>query len=237
MSSKTLEQYLIAAIDERDQIDHALRATFGSGGKVTFYVHPLNADGDTLDFVVRGNALALNLTSDSDVRDAVGVLMSTRIPILDQISELCWAIEKCGASPELTDAVTKASALRGPISELVKQALALGIDCGGMAAAESGEDEATGVAGCAGRAPTPIDDAIALGHCAANAADSLARLLGNMGTADATAQALGDLVQNLSRRAIAELGQIDVAGPVQITTIGDIVLHTTGAVDVKRHES
>lgn len=53
--------------------------------------------------------------------------LETRIPILDQIYDLCLAIEKCGASPELTDAVTKAGALREPISELVNQALALGI--------------------------------------------------------------------------------------------------------------
>lgn len=54
-------------------------------------------------------------------------LLETRIPILNQIYDLCLAIEKCGASPELTDAVTKAGALREPISELVNQVLALGI--------------------------------------------------------------------------------------------------------------
>lgn len=57
----------------------------------------------------------------------VNKFLDTRIPILDQIYDLCLAIEKCGASPELTDAVTKAGALREPISELVNQALALGI--------------------------------------------------------------------------------------------------------------
>jgi len=64
------------------------------------------------------------------IGQAVNKLLETRIPILDQLTELCWAIEKCGASPELTDAVTKASALREPISELVRQALALGIGAG-----------------------------------------------------------------------------------------------------------
>ncbi|WP_260524582.1 hypothetical protein [Pseudomonas aeruginosa] len=63
-------------------------------------------------------------------REAVDALLQVRVPILDQIAELCWAIEKCGASPELTDAVTKASALREPISELVRQALVLGIGDG-----------------------------------------------------------------------------------------------------------
>jgi hypothetical protein len=53
--------------------------------------------------------------------------LETRIPILDQIHDLCYAIEKCGASPQLTYAVIKAGALRESISELVNQALALGI--------------------------------------------------------------------------------------------------------------
>lgn len=57
----------------------------------------------------------------------VDKFLDTRIPILDQIYDLCLAIEKCGASPELTDAVTKAGALRKPISDLVNQAVALGI--------------------------------------------------------------------------------------------------------------
>ena len=127
--SNTLEQYLGAAIT-RGQIDHALRAHRAPCGKVTFYVRPLNGDGETLDFVVRGNGLALNLTSDSDVHRGIDGLLETRIPILDQITDLCHAIEKCGASPELTDAVTKASALRKPITQLVEQAISLGIENG-----------------------------------------------------------------------------------------------------------
>lgn len=62
-----------------------------------------------------------------ELSEKVNELLDTRIPILNQIYDLCLAIEKCGASPELTDAVTKAGALREPISELVNQALALGI--------------------------------------------------------------------------------------------------------------
>lgn len=70
-------------------------------------------------------------------------LLETRIPILNQIYDLCLAIEKCGASPELTDAVTKAGALREPISELVNQALALGIGEGivGVSISESPKAE------------------------------------------------------------------------------------------------
>ena len=62
-----------------------------------------------------------------ELSEKVNELLNTRIPILNQIYDLCLAIEKCGASPELTDAVTRAGALREPISELVNQALALGI--------------------------------------------------------------------------------------------------------------
>lgn len=135
MSSKTLEQYLNTAAGN-GHIDHALRAGAGPDGKVTFYIHPSGANGETIDFAVFGNDL-LTLPSDSDVQKAVDTLLATRIPILDQITELCWAIEKCGASPELTDAVTKASALRGPISDLVQQAIALGIDTGRMSVSTS----------------------------------------------------------------------------------------------------
>lgn len=129
--SNTLEQYLSAAI-ERGQIDHVLRAHRAPCGKVTFYVRPLNGDGETLvDFeLVRGNAMVLNQTNDSDVQNGVEAVLAARIPILDQISELCYAIEKCDASLELTDAVTKASALREPISKLVEQAIDLGVASG-----------------------------------------------------------------------------------------------------------
>lgn len=65
-----------------------------------------------------------------NLSNAVDKLLETRIPILEQITDLCHAIEKCGASPELTDAVTKAGALREPISELVRQAIDLGIGTG-----------------------------------------------------------------------------------------------------------
>lgn len=68
MNSKSLELYLIAALG-RGQIDHQLRAQRGQDGKVTFYIHPQNGDGETPSFVVRGNALALSVTSDSDVCD------------------------------------------------------------------------------------------------------------------------------------------------------------------------
>ena len=71
-----------------------------------------------------------NLKEQRELNSGIDKLLETRIPILDQIHELCLAIENCGASPELTDAVTKAGALRDPISKLVDQALKLGIGKG-----------------------------------------------------------------------------------------------------------
>ena len=81
-------------------------------------------------WLLEGYLLKENLhKQNSKVESQAGIeqLLNTRIPILDQIYDLCQAIEKCGASPELTDAVTKAGALRDPISTLVNQALKLGI--------------------------------------------------------------------------------------------------------------
>lgn len=40
-------------------------------------------------------------------------------PVLRQIYELCLAIEECGASPELTNAVTKCSAVMLEVERLV----------------------------------------------------------------------------------------------------------------------
>ncbi|TCC09587.1 hypothetical protein E0L21_10040 [Kosakonia quasisacchari] len=42
-------------------------------------------------------------------------------PLIKQAYEVCQAIEKCGASPELTDAVTKASALMQGIANVMDQ--------------------------------------------------------------------------------------------------------------------
>ena len=54
---KDLETYLRDTLTAAGCIDHALRASVDGEGRVTFYIHPLGADGDTLDFTVRGNTL------------------------------------------------------------------------------------------------------------------------------------------------------------------------------------
>jgi uncharacterized membrane protein YcaP (DUF421 family) len=41
----------------RNVIDHALRATIEADGTMSFYLHPANTDGDTLDFKVAANTL------------------------------------------------------------------------------------------------------------------------------------------------------------------------------------
>lgn len=38
-------------------IDHAVRAERGADGCFRFYIHPAMTDGDTVDFLVRGNKL------------------------------------------------------------------------------------------------------------------------------------------------------------------------------------
>lgn len=43
----------------------------------------------------------------------------SRHPLLQQAIEVCWAIEKCGASVELTNAVTKASALLAALDKFI----------------------------------------------------------------------------------------------------------------------
>lgn len=82
---KTLEQYLADDIS-RGVIDHHLRASRDANGKVTFYIHPAGVDGDTMDYVVRGNVLVPNLTSESDVpaelcEHAANILAAAAAPV------------------------------------------------------------------------------------------------------------------------------------------------------------
>ena len=48
---KTLEDYF-----KTNGIDHIIRC-FIHNDKVSFYIHPANIDGETLDFFVSGNTL------------------------------------------------------------------------------------------------------------------------------------------------------------------------------------
>lgn len=71
---RTLEQYLKDAHDA-GAIDHSLRVRVGAQGDVLFYIHPSGRDGETLDFVVGGNAVSLV--------KATGTTPATRIGAAD----------------------------------------------------------------------------------------------------------------------------------------------------------
>lgn len=62
----TLEQYL-QKFAAQNIIDHALRVSVDEDGCVSFYIHPLNANGDTLDFEVEGNQLTPIETVEAEV--------------------------------------------------------------------------------------------------------------------------------------------------------------------------
>lgn len=53
---KTLNDYLKENFSN-NVLDHVIRAHVDDEGWVTFYIHPLNADGETLDFSVTANNL------------------------------------------------------------------------------------------------------------------------------------------------------------------------------------
>ena len=94
-------------------------------------------------WLLEGYLLKENLhkqNSKVELQAGIDQLLNTRIPILDQIYDLCQAIEKCGASPELTNAVRLAGELRYPISKLVDQALKLGIEEGIVSVSYSDND-------------------------------------------------------------------------------------------------
>lgn len=56
MSAPSLAHYFRDAFD-RGVIDHAVRAHVHLDGLVTFYIHPANVDGDTLDLEVKACGL------------------------------------------------------------------------------------------------------------------------------------------------------------------------------------
>ena len=52
----TLEEY-IRMYQDLGVIDHALRYNTDIDGKPSFYIHPANTDGVTIDYIVDGNYL------------------------------------------------------------------------------------------------------------------------------------------------------------------------------------
>jgi len=52
------EDYLTGCLNRAvPVIDHSLRAERLADGRIMFYIHPSNADGDTPNFTVSGNVL------------------------------------------------------------------------------------------------------------------------------------------------------------------------------------
>ena len=182
MKSKTLEQYLSASIG-RAQIDHCLRATRDASGKVTFYIRPLTGNGETLDFVVRDNALVLNETSESDVPDAV-----------------LEAAQNASAFSHDSDCSTNNRGVPerlGPCDCSADQAIGKpGIDAGTMASTSDDPKtiESTGAVEASASSytyqRTDLDDAVSLIH-------GLAKLVGGAASLGATGRcaAMNDLDQ------------------------------------------
>lgn len=54
--SETLEDYFRRELSE-GKIDFRLRVTLDSDNRPQFYLHPLDRDGQTVDFCVEGNDL------------------------------------------------------------------------------------------------------------------------------------------------------------------------------------
>jgi hypothetical protein len=57
---KTLEDYFRENLTRQDPfpaIDHVIRARISSDNTVTFYIHAMSRDSDTMDFEIRGNVL------------------------------------------------------------------------------------------------------------------------------------------------------------------------------------
>jgi hypothetical protein len=52
----TFEEYLKNNVNG-GIIDFRIRASFNAHDEITFYIHPLGFNGDTLDFIVEGNEL------------------------------------------------------------------------------------------------------------------------------------------------------------------------------------
>ena len=54
--SASLDDYLSECF-KRGVIDHAIRANVDEQGRISFYIHPLGVDGNTLDFWVWDNTV------------------------------------------------------------------------------------------------------------------------------------------------------------------------------------
>jgi hypothetical protein len=79
----TLEQYF-KDCDNKRVIDHIARAACTSK-EVCFYIHPMNVDGDTLDYIVVGDTLVSASFKDMDFGQAAALLKSGK-----RVARGCW---------------------------------------------------------------------------------------------------------------------------------------------------
>lgn len=81
MDTINLEQYLIENI-EKGVIDFSIRASLKEDGRVVFYIHPSDQDGETLDFELQGNNLQPNrdITKIQEPKELVKEEMQVDIP-------------------------------------------------------------------------------------------------------------------------------------------------------------
>lgn len=81
-----LESYLHRYI--RNQvIDFSLRAQVMSDGSVSFYIHPANVDGQTLDFYIEGNTVSLRRVTGASVASPQGKLPEYHEGYVDGLSD------------------------------------------------------------------------------------------------------------------------------------------------------
>lgn len=139
MAMKTLEQYFRDDA-ARGVFDHAARCIMKDGGRVTFYIHPCNVDGETPTFEAHGNICA----QDRDVlypgdpghpdtvapaepaaprphlrEDGWPTRASTEhwTPAEHAVAAAMHAVEAAGGSVALTDAICLLSQARGRIAD------------------------------------------------------------------------------------------------------------------------
>ena len=87
-----LEEYLRENC-RRNAIEHVIRAICDDAGNVSFYIHPANVNGATLDFAVNGNQL-LPL-SISGVEPAAQAIAEARRASANTASlQFCWSCAK-----------------------------------------------------------------------------------------------------------------------------------------------
>lgn len=113
----TFEEYLRKNFNRENPnavIDHVLRANVVHG-KLSFYIHPQSVDGDTLDFIVDGNALLPKPSFDPSRR--CDILRAS--PTEKAIRYAVNAVEAMPGDVRLSQAVTLLEQARELVADFV----------------------------------------------------------------------------------------------------------------------